>query len=492
MERKSNSNFQFQRLGYIFRYLLSIFSVSLIDVASSYDFLVFLLFICYVFFIYAIKNTSFKNTFFIGMVHGIFLVIFFMWPIAISEYKLFLVILVLKGIQFGIMGIFFEITRRYVPKILYSFTIAAIGIFIEWLSTISPYLFPSHLALPLYKNLSLIQIASVTGIYGVSFVVILINGLTYQIIESIRNLEYKKAWHYAVISGGILLIINLFGFVKLNNEKELKKNELKIAIIQGGLPQWVYEAVNFSPLHAELMINTYLFLIKQAIKKNVALVICPESCIILPFLNIKRELFKLASSLNGALLIGLLFEKNGKLFNSALCFYKKKLIDIYSKNYLLVFTEKEFTPGSENNTINLPFCKIGVVICYESLYPQKMRKYTIKDKADILAILTNDASFGRTKISYLHAAAAVFRAIENRRFVVRAAQSGVSMVVSPTGKILKFTKLFEPTVVFSTVYLQNSYFSIYSIYGDWFVYLCIGTIIFIVGIIFFKRRILLC
>jgi apolipoprotein N-acyltransferase len=67
-----------------------------------------------------------------------------------------------------------------------------------------------------------------------------------------------------------------------------------------------------------------------------------------------------------------------------------------------------------------------------------MRKYVINDGASCLVILTNDACFKQSKIPYLHAAAAVFRAIENRRFLIRAAQSGVSMIISPTGKILKY------------------------------------------------------
>jgi len=111
-----------------------------------------------------------------------------------------------------------------------------------------------------------------------------------------------------------------------------------------------------------------------------------------------------------------------------------------------------------------------VLICYEVIFPDAARDYKRKH-ADVLVNITNDAWFGRTSAPYQHLSMAVFRAVENRLFLVRAANSGISAVIDPTGTILSQTQLFERTVLKNEVKFIDEN-SIYAAYGDWFVYLC--------------------
>ena len=119
-----------------------------------------------------------------------------------------------------------------------------------------------------------------------------------------------------------------------------------------------------------------------------------------------------------------------------------------------------------------PFAKIGNLICYEIIFPGLVRSF-VERGADVLVTITNDAWFGRTSAPYQHFAIAVFRAIENRVPVIRAANTGISGVIDSKGRIQKQSGIFREAVVNEKVVAGSSR-SIYTGYGDIFAYLCIG------------------
>jgi apolipoprotein N-acyltransferase len=93
---------------------------------------------------------------------------------------------------------------------------------------------------------------------------------------------------------------------------------------------------------------------------------------------------------------------------------------------------------------------IGVQICFEIIFPGLSRSL-VKNGAGVLVNLTNDAWFGKSSAAYQHLSMAVFRAVENRRSLVRCANTGISAFVDPAGRILVYTALFEDAVVARTV-----------------------------------------
>ena len=100
--------------------------------------------------------------------------------------------------------------------------------------------------------------------------------------------------------------------------------------------------------------------------------------------------------------------------------------------------------------------KIGLsaVICYESAFPEIVRNF-VREGANILTIITNDGWFGSTSGPYQHAQLAVLRAIENRVSILRCANTGISSVIDPTGRIIKKADLNNKKNLFALVPINN-------------------------------------
>src|SRR5206468_11417560 len=94
-----------------------------------------------------------------------------------------------------------------------------------------------------------------------------------------------------------------------------------------------------------------------------------------------------------------------------------------------------FVPGAEPGLLSTPLGRLGVVICYEVIFPTEVRSL-FTGGADILVNLTNDGWFGRSPAPFQHLAMSVFRAVENRTYLVRAANTGISAIVAPDGRIV--------------------------------------------------------
>ena len=126
------------------------------------------------------------------------------------------------------------------------------------------------------------------------------------------------------------------------------------------------------------------------------------------------------------------------------------------------------------------------MICYEGILPEAGRTYRQRG-ADLLVNITNDAWFGNTSAPHQHLSMTVFRAVENRLFLIRAANTGISAIVDPTGMIADRSRLFEKATVRGTIHFMNMK-TFYSAYGDVFVYGCMMGLILILIISIRKRR----
>ena len=145
----------------------------------------------------------------------------------------------------------------------------------------------------------------------------------------------------------------------------------------------------------------------------------------------------------------------------------------------------DFKPGKGFSPLSIDGHRLGVLICYEGILPEAARDYK-REKAEILVNITNDAWFGKTSAPYQHLSMTVFRAVESRLYLVRAANTGISAIISPKGQILSQTGLFERTTLTGNVKIidEKTY---YAAYGDAFVYLC-GIILMLIIISTMQRR----
>jgi len=131
----------------------------------------------------------------------------------------------------------------------------------------------------------------------------------------------------------------------------------------------------------------------------------------------------------------------------------------------------EFAPGREATVFSTSIGRFGVIICYEAIFPDEVRNFFLGG-ADFLVNITNDAWFGRSAAPAQHLAMAAFRAIENRTYLLRAANTGISAIVAPDGRIVQASRLFTPAVLSATIVPRRG-ISFYTRHGDLFAW---GTV----------------
>ena len=147
----------------------------------------------------------------------------------------------------------------------------------------------------------------------------------------------------------------------------------------------------------------------------------------------------------------------------------------------------EFSPGVERTLFNHPKGKLGTLICFESVFPDLVRRHVFHG-AQVLINITNDSWFGLSAGPYQHALLNAMRAIENRIAIARSATTGQSLFIDRFGRQFKQSDLFVETSIISEVKLETSG-SFYTRNGDLFAWICsLNTAITLI-ILFRKSRI---
>jgi apolipoprotein N-acyltransferase len=322
-----------------------------------------------------------------------------------------------------------------------------------------------------------IQFASLTGRYSVSFWIVTINVLVYFVISLWK--KGRLRWKLLIIL--LILITVPFLHGKIRMKKPLPKTEtIRVSLIQGNIDPFAH----FTPTFIDSNIGVYRSLSKRVLSDQPDLLVWPETataCYIRhpSHLYHFQQVRALVDSLSIPLLTGspdFEFINNNKVnkMNSALLILADTdSIQRYSKIYLVPFSEQvpykeefppfyqlarkldldigDFTPGDSltNFQMNLPNGKritFGVLICYESVFSRPALQLA-KKGAQFLIVITNDGWFGRTSGPYQHSQIAVLRAIENRLWIARCANTGISALIDPYGRILKRTQLSKPDML---------------------------------------------
>ena len=306
-----------------------------------------------------------------------------------------------------------------------------------------------------------IQSADVTGVYGVSLLLVAINCCLAWIIQQPRN---KFAW--LGVAGTLLMSISHFGYGVWRETQplDLRLDQLKIGLIQGNIDQ----ATKWNPDYRQATVDKYLRLSADAGKHNPDLLIWPEAAT--PFFlqeqtPMAEQVRQVPLRQSSYLLVGSpAYQRTGKnsyqYFNRAYLLspegkelgYSDKIHLVPFGEYvpfgnLLTFIDKlvvgvgDFAPGTVS-PLSLNGHQLGLLICYEVIFPELARDY-VRQGSDLLVNITNDAWFGRSSAPYQHLAMARFRAIENRIWLARAANTGISGVIAPSGKVTLAGPLFE-------------------------------------------------
>jgi len=321
----------------------------------------------------------------------------------------------------------------------------------------------------------------------------------------------KNRYPIVEIATACAVLLAVYGYGHLRTadiEATMKKTcSVEVALVQGNIDQ----NIKWDERYQSETLDIYRSLSLQSIPAPDGLIVWPETAA--PFYferpGLQREAVVQLARISGR---SILFgspkyeEENGKVsfMNSAYLLRPDGVVaGRYDKVHLVPYGEYvplwrffpfigklvagvgDFRPGRGFDPLTDNGRRFGILICYESIFPEAARSYKIKG-ADLLVNITNDAWFGRTSAPYQHLSMTVFRAIENRLYLVRAANTGVSAVIDPTGVIQSQTDIFKRTVLKGEVkFIDES--TLYAAYGDLFVYLC-GLMLILIDFIQKRRR----
>ncbi|MCK9572323.1 MAG: apolipoprotein N-acyltransferase [Candidatus Omnitrophica bacterium] len=346
------------------------------------------------------------------------------------------------------------------------------------------------LAYSQYTNLPLIQIADFSGAWGVSFLVVLVNYVLYVFLAGRKNKPLSLLPLVLIFS--FCLFYGFFRLAQVKVSAPGKACEIKISVIQANIAQelkWDKSAQGY-------ILQSYRQLTRGVFLDAPDLIIWPEAAAPGLFGQDKKlfdEIFVLAQEAKSNLLLGAVSRINENYFNSALLVDQNGQIDgIYHKLHLVPFGEYiplknvfpflenivpigDISPGKEYFIFEKP-AKFGVLICFEDLFAELSRQF-VRRGALFLINITNDAWYKQSSAASQHFAASVFRAIENRVYLVRAANTGISGFINPQGRVSACVRknnklIFVPgskTENIQAVFHQATF---YNRYGDLFVFFC--------------------
>ncbi len=436
----------------------------------------------------AIRKDRLRDTFLAGYLTGVvsYLGLIYWVVVAMNRYggihiSLSFLILLLFVAYLSLYTGCFAFTVAYLQKhsaLPIYVTAPILWVIMEYLRGFLLSGFPwSFLAHSQHNFLALIQIVSVTGSYFISFLIVSVNCIIFCLL-------FRKPLHvaYAGLTGLLLILSLAYGF---NIMREKNNENLTAAIIQGNITQ----DLKWQPATITKTIEKY-FSRTIGAGSGANLVIWPETA--LPFqFNESTELGMALRALSRTVGADLLFgavtrDKEDKSYNSAYLITKDgNSRGHYSKVHLvpfgeytpfrryLPFLEKisvavgDFFSGPSHSPLKASFGDIGVLICYEGVFPG-ITNETVRNGAQVLVNMTNDAWFGSTSAPYQHLAFYVFRAIETDRYVLRAANTGISAIIDNHGHVRMQTPLFRDDALRGGFEVRRTK-TWYAKYGDYFV-----------------------
>jgi len=358
-----------------------------------------------------------------------------------------------------------------------------------------------------YLNATVIQIADITGVYGVSFAIVLVNMVIFEVLEARHagRMPFRKL--LIAFAAGLLIVF--YGYFRIADIKEslADASSAEVVLVQGNIDQ----NSKWDPRYQSETIDIYAGLSLASLPAKGGIIVWPETAA--PFFfgypsPLQKKVIAVAQAADRALLFGSPhYEQAGaavSYMNSAYLLEPGgAAAGRYDKVHLVPYGEyvplKQFFPfigklvagigdfrsGSDFVPLVSGNRRFGVLICYEGIFPEATRAYK-KSGADLLVNITNDAWFGRTSAPYQHLSMTVFRAVETRLYLVRAANTGISAIIAPTGSINARTAIFTRTVLKGEVkYIDKKTF--YAAYGDIFVYIC-GFMLIVYELIRRRRR----
>jgi apolipoprotein N-acyltransferase len=354
-------------------------------------------------------------------------------------------------------------------------------------------------------NLALVQLTTLTGIYGLSFVIVAFNSLLAYAFVTGR----QRVWKSTLVVTGVLILIAATGgyLVPAATPRHVAH------LVQTDFPQSESYPSNWLDIHAGELDQLEDLSVSSAEKATglpgvpslPSLIIWPE--VPAPF-SFQEPAFaqrsaRIARDSSSYFLVGIVDWKRdpaGKWLasNSAVLLDPHgQRVFTYDKIHLVPFGEyvplrrwltfagrltadiSDFTPGSVSGVGKVPGGSLGVFICYEAIFASEVRRFTLNG-AELLVNVSNDGWFGRSSAPAQHLMMARVRAVENRRWLLRDTNNGFTVAVDPYGRIVAGLAT-DVRGELDAPYDFRSGLTPYARWGDWFAWLCVFASLLLLG-----------
>jgi apolipoprotein N-acyltransferase len=356
-------------------------------------------------------------------------------------------------------------------------------------------IFPNYLGASQYRLTLLTQIADVTGILGVTFLVVYINSTIYGVIE--LWLEKRRfAWRQTAVFAAVIAAVLVYGGLRIRavDRQTAFAPKMTIGIVQTNLG-----AGNKRNNPENVLLEHQAMSGTLAATHSLDLIVWPESVCGIERTSQEGELPPaLLDGLRTPLLFGAvqrLWEgETPRLYNSALLADGRgKILGVYDKMVLVPFGEYipfgdtfpqlyswlpqtgRFRQGENEEPLLMDGRVLSVSICYEDIFPGQIRSLMRGGRdsriPEVMFNLTNDSWYGKSVEPMEHLALASFRSIEHRRSLVRATNTGVSAFVDPVGRLANRSGLWSQQTLVDLVPLMHGR-TIYALLGDWIGWVC--------------------
>jgi len=357
-----------------------------------------------------------------------------------------------------IFWVAFIISIHFIPKKMELFLIPISWIFfVEFLRNIGPLAGPwMNLSLTQSEYIRIIQLASIE-VHAISFIVICFNLILYRVLIE-RNTVFLK---YFIV---ILCSILLFGNYHVN--KQNNRSVEKLVNLSIGQPS-IFPDEKWNPNLRLRNLAIMDSLLTKSLEEKADIIIWPEVAVTSFLANNSYDRIRYQNKLSGAYLITGIPERKtidgiNQNFNSSIILKPDGSYDTYQKIFLVPFAEYvpffknwitkmnqfddigSFYPGSEYKTFNISDFKASILICYDSSSPNIVETM-VDNGAEMIFIITNDSYVGQF-MPYQHFQLARLRAVEQRVPIIQSANTGISGIILPSGKILYRSKLNERIV----------------------------------------------
>jgi len=348
--------------------------------------------------------------------------------------------------------------------------------------------------------LPIAQLASVIGVFGLSWFVATLNvGFAVAAMAEGPRRTFAPA-----ISLGLVLSVSVWGGTRMAANTLNSGPAITVGLIQGNIAQ----NDKWNPARAGMILERYLNLSRKAADKGARLLIWPESST--PFYFEEDisggEVRGMVRQLGVPLLLGSDEIDPGppqRSYNSAFMLdVGGATAAVYRKIHLVPFGEyvpmqkllffvgplveavSSFSAGARVTMLPVEGHMVSTAICYEVTFPQLARE-AVREGSEMLTTITNDAWYGQSSAPFQHFEMATMRAIEQGRYLVRSANTGISGIVDPYGRVLVRTNLFETVAVVGDARFVTAK-TVYATIGDLAAYLCVAATVLGLGLALYR------